>query len=178
MNVFISGGCKNGKSYIAQGLARDMARRQGKPLYYIATMIPRDREDHARVRRHVAERAGWGFTTIEQGVNLTAVLQRGDVDPSGVFLLDSVTALLGNEMFGEDGTFDPQAERRVREQAVAFAEKTGNTVFVSDYIYGDPWGYSETTEAYRKALAGIDRALAAACRQVVEVAYGVQERWK
>ena len=42
MNVFISGGCKNGKSFYAQRLARRQADETGSPLYYIATMIPHD----------------------------------------------------------------------------------------------------------------------------------------
>ena len=56
MNVFISGGCKNGKSYYAQEVARDMANEKNVPLYYLATMIPVDDEDRARIKRHV--RAG------------------------------------------------------------------------------------------------------------------------
>lgn len=33
MNVFISGGCKNGKSMYAQNIARDMAAKpEGTPL--------------------------------------------------------------------------------------------------------------------------------------------------
>ena len=47
MNVFISGGCKNGKSYYAQRDAKRQAGAAGRPLYYIATMIPHDEEDHA-----------------------------------------------------------------------------------------------------------------------------------
>ena len=47
MNVLISGGCKNGKSFFAQQLAAELAA--GRPLYYIATMIPRDDEDRARM---------------------------------------------------------------------------------------------------------------------------------
>ena len=67
MNVFISGGCKNGKSFYAQRLARRQADEAGSPLYYIATMIPHDEEDHARIRRHLTERDGWGVTTLETG---------------------------------------------------------------------------------------------------------------
>lgn len=43
MRYFLSGGSKSGKSMLGQRLARDMAA--GGPLYYIATMIPRDEED-------------------------------------------------------------------------------------------------------------------------------------
>ena len=88
MRYFLSGGSKSGKSMLGQRLARDMAA--GGPLYYIATMIPRDEEDQARIRRHLQERAGWGFTTVECGTSLLGGLQ--GCDPAGSFLLDSVTA--------------------------------------------------------------------------------------
>jgi hypothetical protein len=65
VNILISGGCKNGKSYYAQQLAVRQAE-DGAPLYYIATMDPADEEDHARILRHRREREGWGFTTLEQ----------------------------------------------------------------------------------------------------------------
>ena len=178
MNVFISGGCKNGKSFYAQRLARKQADESGRPLYYIATMIPHDSEDRARIRRHLAERDGWGFTTLECGKNLLSLLDDPQVDPSGAFLLDSVTALLSNEMFDERSDFDPDAAKRVRDQLLEFAAKTGSTVFVSDYIYSDACAYSETVEAYRRGLAAADRALAAACNRVIEISGGMEEIWK
>ena len=74
MNVLISGGAKNGKSFYAQQIASDLA--DCGPLYYIATMIPRDDEDRARIARHIKEREGWGFETIEQGRNIAALIDR------------------------------------------------------------------------------------------------------
>ena len=62
MRIFISGGCKNGKSYYAQHLAK---AQQTNFLYYIATMQPVDSEDDERIIRHKQERDDWGFTTIE-----------------------------------------------------------------------------------------------------------------
>ena len=87
---------------LAQRIARAMC--PGAPRYYLATMIPHDAEDDARIARHRAERAGWGCETVECGVNILAALEK--TDPAGVFLLDSVTALLSNEMFRADGTMD------------------------------------------------------------------------
>ena len=40
----------------------------------------------------VAQRAGMGFITLEQGTNVLGCLDKAD--PEGTFLLDSVTALL------------------------------------------------------------------------------------
>lgn len=178
MNVFISGGCKNGKSYFAQKKAKDMSEAAGCPLYYVATMIPHDDEDRARIKRHISEREGWGFITIEQGRELSRILENPEVDSSGVFLVDSVTALLGNEMFDDEGNYIETACSKVSEDVVKFAEGTGNTVFVSDYIYGDADRYDPLTEEYRKSLAAVDRALAAECGEVWEITYGMQERWK
>lgn len=189
MSVFISGGCKNGKSYLAQKAAVGLA--EGGSLYYIATMIPHDEEDRARIRRHLSEREGWGFETIEQGKSIPEILNMPGIDLSGTFLLDSMTAVMENEMYpvalknrdeivflGEDAG----APERVKKDFVAFArgvEKAGgNVVFVSDGIYGDMGEYSEATEAYRKALAAADRAVAAVCDRVIEVAYGQTEEWK
>ena len=86
-----------------------MSREKSLPLYYLATMIPTDDEDRARIRRHLSEREGWGFDTIEQGRNICealigSTLSGEKVSPGGVFLLDSVTALLSNEMFLPEGT--------------------------------------------------------------------------
>ncbi|MHC1722715.1 MAG: bifunctional adenosylcobinamide kinase/adenosylcobinamide-phosphate guanylyltransferase [Aminipila sp.] len=181
MNVFISGGCKNGKSMYAQTIARDMSRTKDIELYYLATMRPVDEEDLARIARHIKEREGWGFTTIEQSEDICQCLtvESSDTDsggksvnPKGVFLLDSVTALLSNEMFRIDGSIDYEAPERVATELKKFAEHTGNTVFVSDYIYGDAAQYDALTEAYRSGLAFIDRTLAEICDRVIEVSFG------
>jgi adenosylcobinamide kinase/adenosylcobinamide-phosphate guanylyltransferase len=172
MNIFISGGCKNGKSLHAQELARDMSRGQGVPLYYIATMIPTDDEDRLRIKRHLKAREGWGFETLEQGIDLNGCLDKPGVDPEGAFLLDSVTALLSNEMFRPDGTYDPDAGERVADDLRRFAGATGNSVFVSDFIYSDARIFDDMTENYRRSLAMCDRALAEICGSVIEVSYG------
>lgn len=167
MNIFISGGCKNGKSYYAQCLAKEQSS-ESAPLYYIATMDPADEEDQARILRHQQERDGWGFTTLEKSRAIGAM----DADFSGSFLLDSVTALLSNEMFRKDGTVDRTAYLRIAEELEQLADKSGNIVFVSDYIYSDAMKYEELTELYRKGLAWIDGALARKCDVVIEVSYG------
>ena len=155
-----------------------MAAQGNCPLYYVATMIPHDEEDHARIRRHINERDGWGFTTLEQGKNLPELLDDKTVDKDGVFLLDSVTAILSNEMFDDKGNFDSEAAERVKRDILRFARETGNTVFVSDYIYGDAGEYGELTEEYRRGLAMIDRALARYCDEVIEISGGMEEKWK
>ena len=96
MQIFISGGAKNGKSFYAQTRAKEMADELNIPLYYIATMIPHDEEDRARIRRHLTERDGWGFITLEQPTKINDLVKDTTIDTKGALLLDSVTALLAN----------------------------------------------------------------------------------
>ena len=94
MRLLFIGGCKSGKSSTAQRIAKLLG--ENAPLYYWATMEPHDDEDLARIRRHIADRDGWGFTTVERARNLTAGLAA--IDPAGTVLFDSVTALGIGEM--------------------------------------------------------------------------------
>ncbi len=169
MKIFISGGCKNGKSYFAQSIAKQLAEESGGPLYYIATMIPHDDEDRARIKRHIEDREGWGFETIEQGRNIKEIFDKAS--EKGTFLLDSVTALLANEMF-DSGDIHTEAYLKIAEELEFIAGRASNIVFVSDYIYSDADIYDELSEAYRSGLGYIDRALAGMCDRVTEVAYG------
>lgn len=170
MTFLISGGAKNGKSTLAQELAVKLSG-EGK-RYYVATMIPVDEEDRDRIRRHVADRAGLGFETVECCKNVMSCLDTAD--PEGTFLVDSVTALLQNALFPaeKDYEMDLEAGERCANEIIAFGGIAKNVVFVSDYIYSDAERYSESTEIYRRCLASIDCRLAEACDTVVEVAAG------
>lgn len=170
MTFFISGGAKNGKSTLAQNLAVALSREGRR--YYVATMIPVDEEDRDRIRRHIADRDGLGFETLECGRDILSCLERADKD--GTFLVDSATALLQNALFPaeKDYAMDPEAAGRCAAELADFARTVGNAVIVSDYIYSDAQRYDPTTEAYRKCLADLDRKLAQVCDTVVEVSAG------
>lgn len=168
MTYFISGGAKCGKSTLAQNLAVTL----GEKRYYIATMISSGAEDDERIRRHIADREGMGFETLECYRNVLDCLETAHAD--GVFLVDSVTALLQNALFPVEKNYelDPEAAKRCCDELVAFARRVKHVIYVSDYIYSDAQRYSETTERYRKCLADIDRRLAEVCDTVVEVSAG------
>lgn len=170
MTVFISGGAKSGKSTLAQNLT--VALANGGKRYYVATMISTGEEDDARIRRHIADRDGMGFETVECFRDIMDTLKTADIN--GAFLVDSVTALLQNSLFPVENNYelDLDAAKCCAEKLVEFAGAVRNAVFVSDYIYSDAQRYSETTEAYRKCLADIDRRLAQLCDTVVEVSVG------
>ena len=169
MKVFISGGCKNGKSYYAQHLAKHQQNDGGNPLYYIAAMRSADHEDDERIKKHRNEREGWGFTTVEQWQNIESILD--SCDHNGSFLLDSLTALLANEMFSSDGAIHTNASEKIMDGLFKIMRRISNIVIVSDYIYSDAILYDPLTEEYRKSLAALDRFVAKHCDVVIEVCY-------
>ncbi|MCL2158185.1 MAG: bifunctional adenosylcobinamide kinase/adenosylcobinamide-phosphate guanylyltransferase [Oscillospiraceae bacterium] len=166
MKIFVSGGCKNGKSHFAQRLAKS---QQTASLYYIATMKSVDGEDDHRIAKHRADREGWGFSTVEQSADIEKILQK--CDWNGSFLLDSLTALLANEMFLADGSVNENAAEKITGGLAQLFEAIGRIVIVSDYIYSDAAIYDELTEKYRKSLAQIDWMAAKNCDIVLEAAY-------
>ena len=169
MTVFVSGGAKNGKSGFAQNLAVKLAG-DGK-RYYVATMIPVDEEDRERIRKHVADREGLGFETIECGADILSCLQ---YDTNSSFLLDSVTALLQNSMFPPEKNYemDLDAAEKCAEDVALFAKSVADAVIVSDYSCSDAQRYDESTGCYRRCLAKIDRLLAQVSDTVIEVSAG------
>ena len=170
MTYFISGGAKCGKTNLAQDLAVALAK--GGKHYYVATLIPSGAEDHERIRRHLEDRAGMGFETVECFRNIMDCLETADKD--GVFLVDSVTSLIQNALFPAEKNYemDLDGANRCADELVLFAQTVRHAVFVSDYIYSDAERYSESTEMYRKCLADIDRRLAKVCDTVIEAAAG------
>jgi len=169
MKIFVTGGCKNGKSYYSQHLAKHQQNSDSGALYYIATMNATDREDDKRIKRHQIEREGWGFITIEQYENIENILTKSD--HNGSYLLDSLTALLANEMFTPDGKVHTDASAKIAKGLLEILHHINNIIIVSDYIYSDAMLYDPLTDEYRKSLATLDKLCAKHSDVVLEVCY-------
>ena len=171
MIVFLSGGAKNGKTALAEDIAVKLSGEGVR--YYVATMIPWDDEDRARIARHVEERAEKGFGTLEVGRDIGSCIGRGG--RNATYLVDSITALLLNEMYPDtfEKEADPGAAERCRAGLLQLGGEAENAVFVSDYLYSDAARYDDFTENYRRDLASIDRLLAGLCDVVIEMTAGI-----
>lgn len=171
MKILLTGGAKNGKSHIAQDLCRRLSSEDKR--FYIATMIPHDEEDLLRIKKHIADRNGLNFRTLECGIDIkNAISAVQAVGGGSCILLDSITALLANEMF-LDGNVNMLAGSKVAQDLVDFAKALENAVFVSDGIYSDSFLYDEITESYRQGLALCEKKLASVCDCVIEMVCGV-----
>lgn len=172
MRILLLGGSKSGKSMLAQTLSRTLAG--SGTMYYWATMEPTDAEDEQRIARHLTERDGWGFRTVECGRNLPAACQK--LERQSTILFDSVTACLANEMFGEK--LDAEASKRTLNEVLTVSKFPAHFVCVCDEIWRDGESYDEWTECYRRGLAQICRGLAEQFDAVCEVTAGVCRLWK
>lgn len=167
MRVLLIGGSKSGKSSLAQELVLRLS--DGSRTIYWAAMEPVDDEDDARIARHVEERAGLGFETVECGRNISSSAEKA---LGSSVLFDSVTALLANEMFAE-GSIDTEAGAKAAEELIVLSNSAQNFVCVCDDIFCDGAVYDELTERYRFSLALVLRRLAQEFEAVCEVVCGM-----
>ena len=168
MIVFISGGCKNGKTKLGLDIALKLSKDN---KYYFATMLPFDDEDRERIENHKKERLNMGFNTIEKGINISDV----SIDSSSTVLLDSLTALLLNETFEaeKNGADINLVSYKIINDLDSLINKTKNIIIISDYIYSDGVVYNEYTESFKKNLANIDRWVASISDVVIERVVGI-----
>ena len=110
MKVLISGGVKNAKSSYAEDLAIKLSKNNR--LYYLATMVPYDEEDCKRIKLHQMSRIDKGFNTIEVATDIDKVLN--ECDNHSTFLLDSLTALVLNEMFKNEGKSIEEISKKIK----------------------------------------------------------------
>ena len=198
----VIGGSASGKSEFAEQLALrrsrcadrgfavgpgdlSMVREDDQPdkdpenLIYLATMCAGDEESRERVAAHQKRRAGRGFSTEELPVDVGGLAVSG-----GTVLLECLSNLAANELFGYSGNFpekmrDPQQvfEKIIRD-ITALSEKAGNLVIVTNDIFEDCAGYGHEMQSYLWLLGELNRAIAAVADSVTEVMCGIPSEVK
>lgn len=166
MNCLIIGGSKSGKSEVGEKIA--LAFNKDKVIY-VATMKPYDKEDEERIKKHIENRKGLNFLTLEKQRNLHEIIT--SIKFNDTILIDSITSLLTNEMFIENKIIKNPSEN-ILNGLKQIIVKAKNVVIVSDYIFNDAIKYDEITKNFKKELATINKELAALCDNVIECSFG------
>ncbi len=170
MLIFVLGGVKCGKSMLSQCAARYLhEKREDGKMYYVATMIPYDDEDRKRIDRHLLDRKGWGFETIEESCYFPNIEEK--IEENDVLLIDSMTAYVQNIMFGDDDIVNGINMWDIGEHVKRLSEKAGDVVVVSDYVFSDAIEYETLTERYREWLGRVHIDIAKYADVVIECAY-------
>ncbi|MCC8076337.1 MAG: bifunctional adenosylcobinamide kinase/adenosylcobinamide-phosphate guanylyltransferase [Clostridiales bacterium] len=169
MMTLVSGGAGSGKSAYAEAL---IVQSAAAPRVYLATMQAWGEEGRQRVERHRRLRAGKGFLTVEQPLNLTEV----ELPQGCAVLLEDLSNLTANECFG--GVGFTGAEERILTGVDSLRAQAGELVVVTNEIFSDGVTYPPETARYLDVLAQLNRRLAAQANRVVEVAAGIPIFWK
>lgn len=174
MMILITGGSGSGKSAYAEAYINMLSENSEK--YYIATMQVRDKEGQAKIERHQRMRAGKGFLTIEQPVEIVKILGRPEVHKGveNTALLECMSNLVANEMFAGE---EPEKCEIVAEKIIRELESLNNglkhLVIVTNNVFEDGIPYDKTTLEYIRAMGGVNERLARMADKVIEVVAGI-----
>ena len=173
MMVFVTGGASCGKSAFAEQLCTQL----GGDLVYLAAMRPFGEEGARRVRKHRAQRAGKGFTTVECYEGLDQVLESGRL-AGATALLECLGNIVANELFGDGGSQgDVRSGCEVAdslEGAIAeLGRMSAHLVIVGNDVGCDGEAYPHETRVYQEALGDLSCRLAARSDAVIECVAGV-----
>lgn len=163
MITLIIGGSGSGKSEFAENLAMNF----GAKKYYIATMSINDLESEKKVQRHRYMRLYKKFQTIEAQRKLAFVNIEG-----GTVLLECMSNLVANEIFGENGGTENAYEAIIKGINI-LSKKSENFIVVSNQVFCDGIIYDEETVKYIALLGKINDYLTRLADEVIEVVYGI-----
>ena len=88
----ILGPNNSGKSLLAEKM---VVETKNLHRIYLATMVPQTQENNQRIKKHILQREGKGFTTIEEPWNIHTL----DIPKDSVILLEDASNLLANGIF-------------------------------------------------------------------------------
>lgn len=165
--ILVTGGAASGKSEHAERLLCESAPA-GERLY-LAAMQPFGEAARRRIQRHRALRAGKGFRTVERYTDLAGFVPARHF---GGILLECLSNLLANEMFSPEGA-GGDAANAATAGVLALCRHCDTLVVVTNEIFSDGDRYPEETAQYLRALAAVNRELAARVDTVYESVCGI-----
>lgn len=161
--TLVLGGARSGKSAHAERLVLGL----GLTPVYIATAEAHDAEMAERIARHRSDRAGRGWVTVEEPLDLAGVIGREASDGRAI-LVDCLTLWLSNLMLAGEPIADRQAAL-----LAALAEAACPVVLVSNEVGLGLVPETPLGRAFRDAQGRLNQAVAAHAHRVLFVAAGL-----
>ena len=181
MLVTVTGGSGSGKSEFAENLLLRLDGDGPPNRIYVATMEPYGEEGRRRIKRHRALRQGKGFETVECCRDLKSLVLAAKNGKRPSVLLECMSNLAANELYGglseEDGGAvkdgPEQGFLRAKQEILAgiqgILSQAERLVVVTGEVFSDGLSYDPSTEQYRRLLGEVNRELSARSDVFAEV---------
>lgn len=177
MLTLILGGARSGKSDLAQHLAA----QSGRPVSFVATMAPGDDEMRSRIAAHRASRPP-GWRTVEEPIALLATLAQSQ--PGDFIIIDCITLWVSNLLLSGIGDADTATADEIHAAVAATLPLAaqlaawctafdGEIAVVSNEVGAGIVPAYALGRAYRDALGGANRTLAAHADRVIYAMAGL-----
>ena len=169
--VLVTGGCRSGKSRLAQQLAE----AAGLNRLYIATAPVLDAEMEERIARHRQERAQRNWTTCEETLDLVKVLEQHTAFDA--VLCDCLTLWVNNLMYDAEQkkeAFGEEDMARLTQAMLRVARcHAGTLVFVTNEVGCGIVPADALSRRFRDLAGRCNQVMAAAADEVYFVVSGL-----
>jgi adenosylcobinamide kinase/adenosylcobinamide-phosphate guanylyltransferase len=164
--VFVTGGCRSGKSTYAMQAAEKIPAEQ---KIYIATCVPRDDEMKRRVARHQKERSQ-DWVTVEAPLELPkAILQNSR--RANVILVDCLTLWMSNLLI-ETGD-ENKIEKTISQLIDAIEKAECPIILVSNEVGSGIVPQNRLARQFRDMAGWLNQAVARCANKVVWMVAGI-----
>jgi len=169
--ILVTGGSRSGKSSYAQKKAESL---EGSRLF-IATCPRIDSEIDSRIEKHINDRQGKGWNTIEEQLNLAEVI-RENLECS-IVLVDCLTLWINNLMYEskkKQKSFDEvDMIAHCMQILVDARNHFGTIIFVTNEVGSGIVPESSETRLYRDLVGRCNQYIASGADEVVLVSCGI-----
>ncbi len=167
--IFITGGCRSGKST----LALDLAKKRGGKTAFVATAVGFDAEMRQRIREHRLQRPR-GWESFEAPYALSARL--ASLPAFDTVVIDCVTVYLANLMVKKRGAAAIEKEIGLVLERIRTAP--GVFIVVSNEVGSGVVPAVRMGRKFRDLAGGVNKSLAAAADRVYLTVAGIPVKIK